>query len=267
MPVLEIKEQPETKVKVTEEKILIPVEPEIRQPSKAAAEIISNINQGKEHKDGGTFDNWIVSLVACCILHDKRSDKEIKAYFDQVKHNSEKSKTDNYIEDKITNCRNKFNKSDPGPKISEFYLHTYWNCEEDKYFNSKKNRHHSDKSLNQIYSNIFPNNTTPTKEFYQYENKQIVDGLVYRPDLHDKSQPDNRLIEDKGMKFVNKYIEHKLQELKPTEGDLKLFFELIRYLFPNENERNHILNFLAYCIQNPGKRLSMQSLSIHQNTE
>ena len=48
------------------------------------------------------------------------------------------------------------------------------------------------------------------------------------------------------MKFVNKYIEHKLQELKPTEGDLKLFFELIRYLFPNENERNHILNFLAY---------------------
>ena len=116
MPVLEIKEQPETKVKVTEEKILIPVEPEIRQPSKAAAEIISNINQGKEHKDGGTFDNWIVSLVACCILHDKRSDKEIKAYFDQVKHNSEKSKTDNYIEDKITNCRNKFNKSDPDQK-------------------------------------------------------------------------------------------------------------------------------------------------------
>ena len=71
MPVLEIKEQPETKVKVTEEKILIPVEPEIRQPSKAAAEIISNINQGKEHKDGGTFDNWIVSLVVAAYCMTK----------------------------------------------------------------------------------------------------------------------------------------------------------------------------------------------------
>ena len=255
MPVLEIKEQPETKVKVTEEKILIPVEPGIRQPSKAAAEIIRKINKGTEHKDGGTFDNHIVSLVACCIMRDKRSDEEIKAYFDEVKHRSDKSKISDYIKDKIKNCRNKFNKPDPGPKITEFFLTTYWNCEEDKYFNSKKNRHHSDKSLNQIYSPLFPNDTTPTKEFYQNENKRIVDGLVYRPDLHDKANPENRLVKDKSMIFVNKYIEHKLQELKPTEGDLKLFFELVNYLFPNEKERNHILDFLAFCVQNPGKKI------------
>ena len=65
MPVLEIKEQPETKVKVTEENIN-PVEPEIRQPSKAAAEIISNINQGKDTK---TAEHSIIGYEPCRLLH------------------------------------------------------------------------------------------------------------------------------------------------------------------------------------------------------
>ena len=44
----------------------------IRQPSNAADKIIDDILEGKEHAKGGTFDNHIVSLVACCIKKDKK---------------------------------------------------------------------------------------------------------------------------------------------------------------------------------------------------
>ena len=60
--------------------------------SSNADKIIESIKNGAEHKEGGTFDNWIVDLVYCCAVIDKRSDGEIEEYFELVKHKSEKQK-------------------------------------------------------------------------------------------------------------------------------------------------------------------------------
>ena len=254
MPIQDIKEKevkPETPLK--EEKILVPdIEGSIRQPSKNAKKIIDNIKKGEEHEDGGTFDNWIVDLVYCCVVHDKSSNIEINEYFEKIKHRSDKSEETDYLKHKIDNCRKKYNKPDPGPQITKFFLNTVWDCEFDKYYDLEKNKHRSDRSLNQINSKLFSEKTTPAAEFYKHENKQIVDACLYRPDLHD---PNNRIIKDGNMTYINKYIPCNLEALKPTEADLKPFFDLLDYLFPNKKEQKHILDWLAHVVQYPGVKI------------
>ncbi len=224
----------------------------IRPPSTAADKIMDDIQQGKEHKEGGTFDNHIVSLVACCVRHDKRTDDEIKSYFDQVKHKSEKSSEPDYIETKIDNCRKKYKIVNPDNQIAEFLSNIVWDIEEDKFFDMRTNRPLSPTSLNRKFNNIFSKKTKPTEVFDQYEDKFIVEAKMYRPDLYDAN---NRVIKDRECKYLNTFIPGTLQPIKPTMGDLKPYFELMQHLFPIEKERKHVEDFLAFIVQNPGVKI------------
>ena len=229
----------------------------IRQPSKEADSIMDDILEGKEHKKGGTFDNHIVALVSCCIKLDKRTDDEIKSYFEQVKHKSDKSNEEDYIENKISNCRKKYKIINPDNTIAEFLSNIVWDMEEDKFFDMRTNRPLSPTSLNRKFNNIFSKRTRPTEVFDEYEDHLLVEAKMYRPDLYDVN---NRVIKDGQCKYLNTFIPGSLQPIKPTMGDLKPFFELMNYLFPIEKEREHILNFLAFIVQNPGVKIRHAAL-------
>ena len=224
----------------------------IRQPSNAADKIMEDIIEGKEHTKGGTFDNHIVSLVSCCIKLDKRTDDEIKSYFDQVKHKSEKSNEPDYIESKISNCRKKYKINNPDNVIADFLSNIVWDMEEDRYFDMRTNRPLSPTSLNMKFSNLFSRKTNATDVFREYEDHLLVEAKMYRPDIYD---PNNRVIKDGTCKYLNTFIPGTLQPIKPTMGDLNPFVELINYLFPIEKEREHILNYLAFVVQNPGVKI------------
>lgn len=43
-------------------------------------------------------------------------------------------------------------------------------------------------------------------------------------------------------------------DLKPVEGDPAIFFEHMEYMFEDVMERNMVLNFLAWCVQNPAEK-------------
>ena len=251
MPIVEKKKKEK---KETESAIIIDAASKkiTRQPSKAVDKIIDDILEGKEHPKGGTFDNHIVSLVACCIKQDKRTNDEIESYFEQVKHKSDKSNEPDYIESKISNCRNKYKISNPDNVIGEFLSNIVWDMEEDKFFDMRTNRPLSPISLNRKFNNCFSKDTTASKIFDDYEDHLLVEAKMYRPDLYDAN---NRLIKDGQCKYLNTFIPGSLQPIKPTMGDLKPFFELLNYLFPIEKEREHILNFLAFIIQNPGVKI------------
>ena len=244
--------QKEKKVKETPTTFNGPITKDIiRQPSKNVDKIIDNILEGKEHEKGGTFDNHIVSLVAACVK-GKRTDNEIKSYFDTVKHKSDKSNETDYIESKIENCRTKYNLSNPHSHISEFLSNIVWDIEEDKFFDMRTNRPLSSTSLNRKFSNIFSKDTRATEVYDEYIDKLIVEAKMYRPDLFN---PNNRIIEDGKCKYLNKFMPGTLEPITPTMGDLKPYLELMSYLFPNEKERNHIENYLAFIVQNPGVKI------------
>ena len=227
-----------------------------REPSKICNAVMTKIIEGKEHKRGGTFDNYIVDFVYTNVVTDKRTDSEIKKYYELIKHRADPSKReyqdDNYLQNKIDNCREKYNKPDPAPKIIEFFNNTIWDCETDEYLDIKKNKKRSSKSLNKIHYTLFPENTSAEKEFDRWENKKVVEANVYRPDLHN---PNNYIIEDNGLKFLNKFRPGTLTPLEATMGDLKPFTDLMEYLFPNEKERNHVLDFLACVVQRPAVKI------------
>ena len=239
----------ETKVKETS---VINIADFVRGPSKAVGKILDNILQGKEHKEGGTFDNWVLNFVYCCVKVDKRTDDEIKSYFDEVKHKSDKADIDNYIEDKISNCRSKYKQSDPGNELSDFAENIVWDMETDKFFDLRTNKPLSPVSLNRKFNQLFSQDTRPTFEFDNYEGKLIVEAKLYRPDLYDQN---NRIISEGPCTYLNKYRPGNLKPIKPTMGDLKPYLELMGYLFPVEKERKHVEDYLAFIVQNPGVKI------------
>jgi hypothetical protein len=225
----------------------------VRPLSDTAAKIINNIQIGKEHEDGGKFHNWIVRLVYCCVVIDKRSDKEIKYYYDtHLKEIGTKpDDPDKYIEDLINDCRNKYGIENPADTINAVFK-LIFDCARDEYYDPKKKRHYTPTSINQIYGAHFPKKETPTQTFYSNKNKLIADDVVYRPDLYD---PNNIIINDNGSKFINTYTPSDLEPIEPTAADLKPFMDLVEYLIEDPKEREHFLCWLAYVVQNPGVKI------------
>jgi hypothetical protein len=224
----------------------------IRNPSKQTESIIDKILKGEEHQDGGTFDNWVVSLVYSAAVIDLRTDEEIENYFNRVKHKSDKANETDYLKNKIESCRTKYSRPDPGTKIADFLNNIAWDMELDKFFDMRTNKHLSPTSLNRKFNNLFPKKTTPTETFDSYEDKKCVEALMYRPDIYDH---ETRIIKDGTCTYLNKYIPGTLEPIKPTYGNLKPWLDLINYLFPNKIEREHVLNWLAFVVQNPGVKI------------
>ena len=75
-------------------------------------EIIKSIIAGKEHPKGGTFDNWILMLIAKGV-RGMSTDAEILSMCEKVAHKSDKSDNVDYFQDKINNVRQKFQIKDP----------------------------------------------------------------------------------------------------------------------------------------------------------
>lgn len=48
--------------------------------------------------------------------------------------------------------------------------------------------------------------------------------------------------------------------IKPIEGDVDPWLELIHWLIPDDNERNHLIRWMAYCYLNQGKKINHNPL-------
>ena len=57
---------------------------------------------------------------------------------------------------------------------------------------------------------------------------------------------------EEGITYVNTYVP---LDLEPVNGNVGRFKRHMKYLIPNELERNTLLDWLAYNIQNPGKKV------------
>jgi len=80
-----------------------------------------------------------VRLVYCCVVIDKRSDKEIKYYYDtHLKEIGTKpDDPDKYIEDLINDCRNKYGIENPADTINAVFK-LIFDCTKDEYYDFKK---------------------------------------------------------------------------------------------------------------------------------
>jgi hypothetical protein len=67
-----------------------------------------------------------------------------------------------------------------------------------------------------------------------------VDNLIYKP-----SQPEFTSLG---------YNLYRPSNIEPAPGDTSIWNEHMRYLFPNPEERKHVLNWVAWLLKNPGQK-------------
>ena len=243
-----------TEEKITEEKTDF-TEPNARPLSSKnpLTKIIQNIKNKKEHHRGGTFDNHVVDFIYGA-MESKISDEHIHEYLSQFEDPSntyDKSWKD-YIQDKINNCRDKYDKADPGPLREGYMGDTIYilNAKTKKFYNKKTGRAYDKESYNVKFADIFPKKIEPTDFFKDHPKKQLAEEETYRPDLH---KEDNPLIKGAdGLNYLNSYKPGKIKPIKPeTEGDIKPWNDLLEHVVPIKEEREFLLDWLAHIVQNP----------------
>ena len=162
-----------------------------------------------------------------------------------------------YFDFKITNCRGKYDKADPGPQREKFMEDTIFilNQKTKKYYNKKTGKPYDKDSYNVKFGDIFPKKIEPTNYFKDHPKKQLAEEKTYRPDLHKENDPLIReetyrpdLYNEKdplmqgadNLYYINNYRPGKIKPIKPEKiKDLEPFLELMELLATIEKERNH----------------------------
>ena len=216
--------------------------------------IIQNIRDKKKHDRGGTFDNHIVDFVYGA-MESKMSDSHIHEHlkqFENPEETYEKSWKD-YIQSKIENCREKYGKIDPGPLREKFMEDIIYNKLTEEYHDNSTKGKYSKTTIDITYANNFPKNTTPTKYFKEQINKQLAEEEIYRPDLYNEKSP---LMKGMGgLYYINKYKPGN-KSIKPEKlSDLKPWYEITELIVPIKKEREYFLDWLAFIVQNPWKKI------------
>ena len=249
----EVKQEEET----TEEKINFS-EPDARPLSakNPLRKILKNIRNKKEHERGGTFDNHVIDFVYGA-MESKMSDKHILEHLESVREYSDKANEDNYFKDKINNCRDKYGKDDPGPLREKYMEDTIviLNKRDKKYYNKKTGKSYYKENYNLIFNHLFED-TEPTEYFKYHPKKQLAEEETYRPDLHKENDPLIKGADD--LLYLNSYKPSKIKPIKPeTEGDIKPWNTLIEHIAPIKEEREYLLDWLAFIVKNPWKKIKV----------
>ena len=248
----EVKQEEET----TEEKINFS-EPDARPLSakNPLSKIIQNIKNKKEHHRGGTFDNHVTDFIYGA-MESKLSDEHILEHLEQVKDvgskDTYKGGFEEAIQKKISNCRGKYDKADPGPLREGYMEDTIFilNAKTKKFYNKKTGRAYDKESYNVKFADIFPKKIEPTDYFKDHPKKQLAEEETYRPDLHKENDPLIKGADD--LYYLNSYKPGNIKPIKPeTEGDIKPWKELLEHVIPIKEEREFVLDWLAHIVQKP----------------
>ena len=212
--------------------------------------ILNNIRQRKDHDRGGTFDNHVVDYVFSAV-ENSYSDKEIIDNFEPVREFSEKSKEPDYIEDKIKNCREKYDKEDPGELKNQMMSNLIYLKNSDTFRDQSTGGDYKKAVVDTIYSHLFPKRTTAVSYFNNTPNKQMAEMEIYRPDLYEEgkllfiNKQDNLF-------YINKYKPGNYPPIKPEkQSDIEKWDEMVEFIVEDESERDYLLNWLAFIIQKP----------------
>lgn len=135
-------------------------------------------------------------------------------------------------------------------KIKKEFKDYYFVASQNLIYNRKYETYYKLEGFNNQYSNLkqdFGNTLlTPFKILDDISGIQKVDGVKYHP-----GKP-KTFTDYNDMLCLNSY---KKSKVKPFKGRVKPLLKHFKYLFPNDFERNIILDFIAYNYQNPGKKL------------
>lgn len=222
-------------------------------PLSGLDDILDKIKKQIKHEKGGTFDNWIVQYVAVAIGRYNQSNEEILNQLETVKDINDKAADEDYFTDKIKNCRDKFDKKDPGPEKQQFMDNTFFLMDQEKYFDFRTGKSYGERAIETKFHKIFGGVTAPTYFKKHQTELNIAESSKYMPAKWSETSPIFKHIDN--LQYLNSY---RPGPLKPrtvqTEKDIELFLKLIEFMIPIEEYRSWVLDFMAGIVQHKGHK-------------
>jgi hypothetical protein len=117
-----------------------------------------------------------------------------------------------------------------------------------KYYDLEDKEMYDGESIDVKYAKHFKNGKyTPLKFWKQHPDSKVCVDFTYKP------MEQKRFVNVNKKLMINIYEEN---DLKPDpNADTDYWDALVKHVIPHENERNHFLDWIAYIIQNKGKKI------------
>ena len=190
------------------------------------------------------------------VLNSAEEDKYDLEYLKKhLKHYS-KENTGVGVLDKFTDTDNKTTEDE-----MNFFDTTVYVKGDDRFFDKTTGKEYKKDAINVVYAKTFKEKRgTVVKQFCLSPDAKFVESMVYRPDLFKKENGIYQIIEDEQkLQHINIYRPSDCESIPATSERqkrvLELFFKLIEFLFPDDNERNWVLDWLSTVLKYPGRKI------------
>ena len=130
---------------------------------------------------------------------------------------------------------------------NEFVNRIAYMMKQKKYYDLEDKEMYDAEAIDVKYSKHFDGRYTPLKYWKQHKDSKVCVDFAYKPDNS------NRFITVNKKLMINVYEKHDLQP--NPNADTDLFDALVKHVIPHDDYREHFLNWFAYPIQNPGKKI------------
>ena len=130
---------------------------------------------------------------------------------------------------------------------NEFVARIAYMMKQKKYYDLEDKEMYDAEAIDVKYSKFFDGRYTPLKYWKQHKDSKVCVDFAYKPDNN------NRFVTVNKKLMINVYEKN---ELEPNpKADTDLFWALVKHIIPHDDYREHFLNWFAYPIQNPGKKI------------
>ena len=117
-----------------------------------------------------------------------------------------------------------------------------------KYYDLEDKEMYDGESIDIKYAKQFKNGKyTPLKFWKQHPDNKVCVDFTYKPN------ESKRFVHVEKKLMINIYEPHDLKPDPKVEVDL--FDALVKHVIPHDEHRKHFLDWIAYIVQNPGKKI------------
>tara|TARA_R110001592_G_scaffold24869_2_gene95275 strand:- start:212 stop:1924 length:1713 start_codon:yes stop_codon:yes gene_type:complete len=130
---------------------------------------------------------------------------------------------------------------------NEFVNRIAYMMKQKKYYDLEDKEMYDAEAIDVKYSKHFDGRYTPLKYWKQHKDSKVCIDFAYKPDNAQRFINVNKKL------MINVYEKH---DLEPNpKADTDLFEALVKHVIPHDDYREHFLNWFAYPIQHPGKKI------------
>ena len=221
------------------------------------------VNSMWQHK----FEQADTEKVLHAVLKEcgdtKLSDKEYNEKMGKIKSTYKKDKNaelqglpslkrfHNWTDEEIKDCKSAMlgvTGRDVLPAYTnEFVERIAYMMKQKKFYDLDDKELYDQEAIDMKYAKDFNGKYTPLKFWKLHPDRKVVVDFTYKP--NDK----NRFVKVNKKLMINIFEKNDLQP--NPKADTDIFYALVKHVIPHEVERNHFLDWFAYPIQNPGKKI------------